>query len=62
MDYHINIKELLVAKVSQETFVKVSKVHVKPLSDNTGTVKEINNMDSYISEVSHSVRSGFGLG
>ena len=62
MDYHINIKKLMVAKVSQETFVEVSNVHVKLLSDNTGTVKEINNTDSYISEVSYSARSGFGLG
>ena len=54
MEFHINAKELLVAKFSLKTFVKVSDTHVKLLSDNTTTVHAINNMHSNKSELFHS--------
>ena len=57
MEYHINAKELLAAKFSLKTFVKVSHVHVKSLSDNTTTVHGINNMHSNKSKLCHSLIS-----
>ena len=54
MEYHINAKELLAAKFSLKTFVKVSDAHVKLLSDNTTTVHGINNMHSNKSDLCHS--------
>ena len=44
MEYHINAKELLVAKFSLKTFVKVPDRHVKLLSDNITTVYDMNNI------------------
>ena len=57
MEYHINAKELLAAKFSLKTFVKVSHAHVKSLSDNTTTVHGINNMHSNKSNLCHSLIS-----
>ena len=57
MKYHINAKELLAAKFSLKTFVKVSDAHVKLLSDNTTTVHGINNMHSNKSDLCHSIIS-----
>ena len=36
--YHITVKEILEAKFSLKTFVKVPDAHVKLISDNTTTV------------------------
>ena len=47
MEYHINHKELLAAKFSLKTFVKVPDAHVKLLSDNS-------NMHSNKSELCYS--------
>ena len=55
MEYHINAKELLVAKLFLKTFVKVSDAHVKLLSDNTTTVYGISNMHSNKPELCHSI-------
>ena len=55
MEYHINGKELLVAKLFLKTFVKVSDAHVKLLSDNTTTVYGISNMHSNKPELCHSI-------
>ena len=57
MEYHINAKELLAAKFSLKTFVKVSDAHVKLLSDNTTTVRGINNMHSNKSDLCYSIIS-----
>ena len=57
MEYHINTKELLTAKFSLKTFIKVSDAHVKLLSDNTTTVHGINNMPSNKSDLCHSIIS-----
>ena len=57
MEYHINAKELLAAKFSLKTFVRVSDAHVKLLSDNTTTVHGINNMHSNKSDLCHSIIS-----
>ena len=57
MEYHINAKELLAAKFSLKTFVKVPDAHVKLLSNNTTTVHGINNMHSNKSNLCHSIIS-----
>ena len=57
MEYHINAKELLAAKLSRKTFVKVSDAHVKLLSNNTTTENGINNMHSKKSDLCHSIIS-----
>ena len=54
MEYHINAKELLAAKFTLKTFVKV---YVELLSDNATTVHSINNMHSDKSELFHSIIS-----
>ena len=46
MEYNINAKELLAAKFSLKTFVKVLDAHVKLLSDITTTVYGINKIHS----------------
>ena len=56
-EYHINAKEILAAKSSLKTFVKVPDVHVKLLSDNSTVVHDINNMHSIKSELCHSIIS-----
>ena len=56
IEYHINVKELLAAKFSLKTFVKIPDAHVKLLSDNTTTVHGINNMHCNKSELCHCVR------
>ena len=53
MEYHINTKELLAAKFSLKTFVKVSDAHVKLLSGNTAIVHGISNMHSNKSDLCH---------
>ena len=57
MEYHINSKELLAAKSSLKTFVKVPAAHVKLLSANATTVCGINNMLSNKSDWCHSIIS-----
>ena len=57
MEYDINAKELLAAKFSLKTLVKVYYAHVKLLSDNTTTVHGISNMGSNKSELCHSIIS-----
>ena len=46
VEYNINAKELLAAKFSLKTFVKVPDAHVKLLSDITTTVYSINKIHS----------------
>ena len=53
MKYHINTEELLAAKFSLKTYVKVPDVHVNVLSGNTTTVVGINNMHSNKSDLCH---------
>ena len=55
MEYHNNIKELLAAKFSLKTFLKVSDAHITLLSDNTTTVHGINNMHSNKFDLCHSI-------
>ena len=55
VEYNINAKELLAAKFSLKTFVKVPDAHVKLLSDNTTTVYAINKMNSNKSDLCHSI-------
>ena len=57
MEYHINAKGVLAAKIFPKTFVKVPDAHVKLLSDNTTTVHGINNMHSNKSDLCHSIIS-----
>ena len=57
MEYHINVKELLAAKFSLKTFVKVSDASVKLLSDNATTVHGISNIYSNKSDLHHSIIS-----
>ena len=57
MEYHINAKELLTAKFSPKTFVKVFDTDVKLLSDNTTAVHCIKNMQSNKFELCHSIIS-----
>ena len=57
MEYHINAKELLAAKSSLKTFLKVPAAHVKLLSANDTTVHYINNMHSNKSDWRHSIIS-----
>ena len=55
MEYHSNIKELLAAKFSLKTFLKVSDAYITLLSDNTTTVHGINNMHSNKFDLFHSI-------
>ena len=57
MKYHINTEELLAAKFSLKTYVKVPDVHVNVLSGNTTTVVGINNMHSNKSDLCHYIIS-----
>ena len=57
MEYHINAKELLAAKIYLKTFVKVPDAHVKLLPDNTSTAHGINNMHSNKSDMCQSIIS-----
>ena len=62
MEYHINAKELLAAKSSLKTFVKVPAAHVKLLSANATTVHYINNMHSNKSSFHYIINLGLGWG
>ena len=57
MEYHSNAKELLAAKFSPKTFVKVSDTDVKLLSGNTTAVHCIKYMQSNKFELCHSIIS-----
>ena len=57
IEYHINAKELLAAKIYLKTFVKVPDAHVKLLPDNTSTVHGISNMHSNKSDMCQSIIS-----